>query len=68
MRAAGQHLQQHREEDDRRSIVEQAFPFQQSGKPWRGAEIAKNRDNGRRVGGRDNRAKQHRKDQRHSEE
>ena len=58
MRAAGQHLDQKRKQDDRRGIVQQALALEEPGQPRRCADLAKDRHHRRRIGGRDNGAEQ----------
>ncbi len=52
------HAEQHREHDDRRCVIQESFALDESGEPRRRAHIAEHRDDGRRVGGRDDRAQQ----------
>ena len=58
LRAARQHLDEYAEQHNRGGVVEQAFAFEKTGQARRRAKLAKDRDDRRRIGGRDDRPEQ----------
>ena len=58
LHAARQHRDENAEQDDRGGVVEQAFAFEKTVQARRRAKLAKDRDDRRRIGRRDNRPEQ----------